>query len=57
MSVVITTGEIEIKSDLHAVPEADVVHIDDDVARNLCNRTGKSTQVWLAFGAPLGGLR
>lgn len=48
--VAMTVGEIE--GDLHAVPAGSVVRVGDDVVRNLCNRTGESTQVWLAFGAP-----
>ncbi|MDS0295741.1 hypothetical protein [Halogeometricum luteum] len=50
--VAMTGGEIEIEGDLHAVPAGGVVRVGEDVVRNLCNRTGESTQVWLALGAP-----
>ncbi|MFC4360555.1 hypothetical protein ACFO0N_21625 [Halobium salinum] len=50
--VAMTAGEIEIEGDLHAVPAGGVVRVGPDVVRNLCNRTGESTHVWLALGAP-----
>ncbi|MFC6725655.1 hypothetical protein ACFQE1_15025 [Halobium palmae] len=50
--VAMTAGEIEIEGDLHAVSAGGVVRVGEGVVRNLCNRTGESTQVWLALGAP-----
>lgn len=50
--VAMTDGEIEIEGDRHHVPRGGVVRVGADVVRNLCNRTGESTHVWLALGAP-----
>ncbi|QCC47351.1 cupin domain-containing protein [Halobellus limi] len=50
--VALTDGQIAIEGSVHDVPEGGVVRVRPDVERNLLNRTGDRTHVWLAFGAP-----
>lgn len=50
--VALTDGQIAIDGDVHDVPEGNVVRVQSDTVRNLCNRHEDETHVWLAFGAP-----